>query len=232
MALFALADLHFGRGINKTMDIFGEPWINHMDKTIKNWNNIIDNSDTVLIPGDICWAKKLSDAKPDLDLINELPGKKVLLMGNHDYWWDSQNKVTTAYPFMFFLKNNFHIYNDTAVCGTRGWICPNEIKFDESDKKVYKRECMRLKLSLDMAVNSGYGDKIVVMLHYPPMNDKHEASGFTELISQYRGIRKVVYGHLHGHESIVQRFEGMLNGVEYKLVSADFVNFKPIKIMD
>ena len=103
MALFALADLHFGRGINKTMDIFGEPWINHMDKTIKNWNNIIDNSDTVLIPGDICWAKKLSDAKPDLDLINELPGKKVLLMGNHDYWWDSQNKVTTAYPFMFFL---------------------------------------------------------------------------------------------------------------------------------
>ena len=153
-------------------------------------------------------------------------------MGNHDYWWDSQNKVTTAYPFMFFLKNNFHIYNDTAVCGTRGWICPNEIKFDESDKKVYKRECMRLKLSLDMAVNSGYGDKIVVMLHYPPMNDKHEASGFTELISQYRGIRKVVYGHLHGQESIVQRFEGMLNGVEYKLVSADFVNFKPIKIMD
>lgn len=232
MALFALADLHFGRGINKTMDIFGEPWINHMCKTIKNWVNIIDNSDTVLIPGDICWAKKLSDAKPDLDLINELPGKKVLLMGNHDYWWDSQNKVTTAYPSMFFLKNNFYIYNDTAVCGTRGWICPNEIKFDESDKKVYKRECMRLKLSLDMAVNSGYGDKIVVMLHYPPMNDKHEASGFTELISQYRGIRKVVYGHLHGQESIVQRFEGMLNGVEYQLVSADFVNFKPIKIMD
>lgn len=232
MALFALADLHFGRGINKTMDIFGEPWINHMDKTINNWENIIDDNDTVLIPGDICWAKKLSDAKTDLDLINSLPGKKVLLMGNHDYWWDSQNKVTAAYPSMFFLKNNFYQYNDTAICGSRGWICPNEIKFDESDKKVYKRECIRLKLSLDMAVNSGYGDKIIVMMHYPPMNDKHEASGFTELITQYRGIKKVIYGHLHGQESIGQRFEGILNNVEYKLVSADFVNFRPVKIMD
>ena len=232
MALFALADLHFGRGINKTMDIFGEPWINHMDKTINNWENIIDDNDTVLIPGDICWAKKLSDAKTDLDLINSLPGKKVLLMGNHDYWWDSQNKITAAYPSMFFLKNNFYPYNDTAICGSRGWICPNEIKFGESDKKVYKRECIRLKLSLDMAVNSGYGDKIIVMMHYPPMNDKHEASGFTELITQYHGIKKVIYGHLHGQESIGQRFEGILNNVEYKLVSADFVNFRPVKIMD
>ena len=105
MSLFAIADIHFGKGVNKSMDIFGEPWVGHMDKIIKNWRDTVTDGDTVLIPGDICWAKKLPEAKTDMEILQSLPGKKVLLEGNHDYWWDSQNKVTAAYPDMFFLKN-------------------------------------------------------------------------------------------------------------------------------
>ena len=232
MALFAIADLHLGKGINKTMDLFGEPWINHMDKLIYNWKNTVGENDTVLVPGDICWAKKLAEAKTDLTILNELPGKKVLLEGNHDYWWSSQNKVVYAYPDMFFLKNNFFVYKDIAVCGTRGWICPNDTKFDESDKKIYEREYIRLKLSLNAAVNGGYEKNMIVMLHYPPMNDKHEESGFTDIIKEYNGVNTVIYGHLHGRESIDGRFEGMLNGAEYRLVSADYLNFTPVKITE
>lgn len=232
MALYAIADTHLGKGMNKTMDLFGEPWINHTEKLINNWNNTVREGDTVLVPGDICWAKRLAEAKTDLDILDGLPGKKILLEGNHDYWWDSQNKVTAAYPEMFFLKNNYYLYGNTAVCGTRGWLCPNDMKFDESDLKVYNRECGRLKLSLDAALKDGYGGKIIVIMHYPPMNDKHEPSGFTNIIESCGGIEKVLYGHLHGKESIEGRFEGVLKGVSYELVSADHLNFTPKKIMD
>ena len=231
MSLFAIADLHFGKGVNKTMDIFGEPWTGHMEKLIANWTNTVSDKDTVLIPGDICWANSLNEAKTDLDILLSLPGKKVLMEGNHDYWWDSLNKVTAAYPNMFFMQNNHYMYKDTAVCGTRGWLCPNDTKFDETDRKIYNRACGRLKLSLDSAVRAGHGGNITVMLHYPPMNDKHEPSGFTELIEQY-GVKRVIYGHLHGKESIDGRFEGVMGCAEYQLVSADYLNFTPIKIMD
>lgn len=231
MALFAIADLHFGRGINKTMDLFGEPWIGHMDKIIKNWSETVTDEDTVLVPGDICWAKKLSEAETDMNILRNLPGKKVLLEGNHDYWWDSQNKVTAAYPDMAFIKNDFYDYNGTAICGTRGWLCPNDMKFDESDMKIYKRECGRLKLSVDAALRKGFDD-ILVMMHYPPVNDKHEPSGFTHIIEECGRIKKVIYGHLHGRESIEGRLEGIMNGVEYSLVSADHLDFRPVKISE
>ncbi|GFI61713.1 3',5'-cyclic adenosine monophosphate phosphodiesterase CpdA [Clostridiales bacterium] len=232
MALYAIADLHFGKGINKTMDLFGEPWINHMDKLIENWQDTITDRDTVLVPGDICWGKNLNEAKADLDLLSSLKGKKVLLEGNHDFWWQSQNKVTSAYPEMFFLKNNFYLYGNTAICGTRGWTCPNDSKFKEDDERIYLRECARLKISLDSAVKMGYGDSIIVMTHYPPMNDKHETSGFIKLIENYSGIKEVLYGHLHGKESIDGRFEGILNGIKYSLVSADYLDFRPAEILN
>ncbi len=232
MALYAIADLHLGKGMNKTMDLFGEPWINHMEKLINNWKNVVSENDTVLVPGDICWAKKLPEAAIDMEILNGLLGKKVLLEGNHDYWWDSQNKVTAAYPDMFFLKNNYYLYNGIAICGTRGWLCPNDTCFDEADQKVYNRECNRLKISLDSAVRTGHGENIIVIMHYPPTNDKHEPSDFTELIGQYGGVKRVLYGHLHGKESIDGRFEGEFNGVNYELVSADYLNFVPKKILD
>ena len=183
------------------------------------------------MPGDICWAKKLSEAETDMNILRNLPGKKVLLEGNHDYWWDSQNKVTAAYPDMAFIKNDFYDYNGTAICGTRGWLCPNDMKFDESDMKIYKRECGRLKLSVDAALRKGFDD-ILVMMHYPPVNDKHEPSGFTGIIEECGKIKKVIYGHLHGRESIEGRLEGIMNGVEYSLVSADHLDFRPVKISE
>ena len=230
MALYAIADLHFGKGSNKYMDVFGEPWINYMEKTINNWEKTINSDDTVLIPGDICWGKNLDEAKVDLDIINSLPGKKIMLQGNHDYWWDSLNKVSSAYPNISFLQNNFCLYENFAICGTRGWLCPWDSNFSKADKKVYKREQIRLKLSLDMAKSRGYGDKIIVAMHYPPIYNGN-ISGFVDVIEQYDGIEKVLYGHLHGEESISGRFEGEINGVEYNLVSADYLNFMPKRVL-
>ena len=231
MALYALGDLHLAFGADKPMDVFGGRWQGYADK-LREGLSVLQPEDTLVIPGDFCWALDLEQAIPDFAFLESFPGRKLLVKGNHDYWWDSQSKVTAAYPDMVFIKNNCYIYRDVAICGTRGWLCPNDTKFDDADKKVYNRECVRMKLSLDSAVSKGYGDNIIIIMHYPPMNDKHETSGFTELFDKYSGIKKVLYGHLHGKESIDGRFEGDLNGVEYELVSADFLNFTPVKIMD
>ena len=133
MALFAIADLHFGTGINKTMDIFGEKWLGHTKKVAENWKDTVCAEDTVIIAGDISWGNNLTEAKSDLDLIDSLPGRKIMLMGNHDYWWQSLNKVSCAYPRISFLQNNFFLYHDMAICGTRGWVCPNDVKFTKED---------------------------------------------------------------------------------------------------
>lgn len=230
MALFAIADLHFGTGINKTMDIFGEKWVGHTAKTVENWRNTVSDSDTVIIAGDISWGNNLTEAKSDLDLIESLPGRKIMLMGNHDYWWQSLNKVSGAYPNISFLQNNFFMYNDTAICGTRGWLCPNSTKFTRDDDKIYKREQIRLKLSLDAAVRAGQSQKILAVFHYPPVNDKNEKSGFTDMLEQYGTVKKAVYGHLHGIKCCDGIFDGVHNGIEYELVSADYLGFKPIMI--
>ena len=232
MSIFTIGDLHLSFKENKPMNIFGENWDNHEEKIAKDWKSKVKDNDLVILPGDFSWAMYLKDSDEDFRYLNKLPGKKLLLKGNHDYWWSSQNKVVYAYPDMFFLKNNFFVYKDIAICGTRGWLCPNDTKFDESDKKIYERECIRLKLSLNAAVNGGYEKNMIVMLHYPPMNDKHEESGFTDIIKEYNGVNTVIYGHLHGRESIDGRFEGMLNGAEYRLVSADYLNFTPVKITE
>ncbi len=230
MALFAISDLHFGTGINKTMDIFGTRWLNHVEKIIENWNNTVSENDTVIIPGDISWGNNLREAKSDLDLIDSLSGKKIMMVGNHDYWWQSLNKVNTAYPNISFLQNNYYLYNDTAICGTRGWICPNSVKFTKDDKKVYNREQLRLKLSLDAAVRDGHGEKIIVAFHYPPVNENHDRSGFIDILEQYSGIKKVIYGHIHGIYNESELFGGIQNGIDYKLVSSDYLNFKPLKL--
>lgn len=230
MALFAISDLHFGTGINKTMDIFGYKWVNHVEKTIENWKDTVTTEDTVIIPGDISWGNNLDEAKSDLDLIDSLPGRKIMLMGNHDYWWQSLSKVCAAYPNILFLQNNYYMYEDMAICGTRGWVCPNSVKFTKEDEKVYNREQLRLKLSLDAAIKSGHGEKIMVVFHYPPVNENHDRSGFINILEQYSEVKKVIYGHIHGISSASEIFEGLHNGIDYSLVSSDFLNFKPITI--
>ncbi|MBR4283926.1 MAG: metallophosphoesterase [Anaerotignum sp.] len=229
MALYAIADLHFSFSTNKPMDIFGEHWKNHSQKIIDNWKNIVTEEDTVLLPGDLSWGMRIDEAAADLDVIYSLPGRKILLGGNHDYWWKSSSRLEACYPGMRFLKNDFDTYENWAVCGTRGWLCPNDVRFTEQDKKIYEREQVRLRLSLDAAMRNG-AENIILMMHYPPMNDKKEDSAFTELFKEYP-IRKVVYGHLHGEASHATGFEGERYGVEYELVAADYIDFCPKRIL-
>ncbi|EQK44686.1 calcineurin-like phosphoesterase family protein [[Clostridium] bifermentans ATCC 638] len=230
MSLYAIGDLHFSTAVNKPMNIFGDNWDNHEEKIINSWKSKVNEEDTVLIVGDTSWAINMNEAEEDLNIIHNLPGKKIYVKGNHDYWWTTVAKLNKLYDDMSFLQNNFYQYEEYAICGTRGWICPNDVKFTEDDEKIYKREAHRLKLSLDAAKKAGF-KKIIVITHYPPTNDKLDPSLFTEIYESY-GVAKVVYGHLHGKESFKMGLKGIRNEVEYNLVSCDYVDFNLIKIMD
>lgn len=230
MSLYAIGDLHFSTAVNKPMNIFGDNWDNHEEKIINSWKSEVNEEDTVLIVGDTSWAINMNEAEKDLNIIHNLPGKKIYVKGNHDYWWTTVAKLNKLYDDMSFLQNNFYQYEEYAICGTRGWICPNDVKFTEDDEKIYKREAHRLKLSLDAAKKAGF-KKIIVITHYPPTNDKLDPSLFTEIYESY-GVEKVVYGHLHGKESFKMGLKGIRNEVEYNLVSCDYVDFNLIKIMD
>lgn len=230
MSLYAIGDLHFSTAVNKPMSIFGDNWDNHEEKIINSWKSKVNEEDTVLIVGDTSWAINMNEAEEDLNIIHNLPGKKIYVKGNHDYWWTTVAKLNKLYDDMSFLQNNFYQYEEYAICGTRGWICPNDVKFTEDDDKIYKREAHRLKLSLDAAKKAGF-KKMIVITHYPPTNDKLDPSLFTEIYESY-GVEKVVYGHLHGKESFKMGLKGIRNEVEYNLVSCDYVDFNLIKIMD
>ncbi|MDR1774706.1 MAG: metallophosphoesterase [Clostridioides sp.] len=229
MSFYVIGDLHFSNGIDKPMDIFGDNWKNHQRKIIKNWKETVSDEDTVVLLGDTSWAMNLKEAKQDLELIDSLPGKKILIKGNHDYWWSTVKKMNQIYESMFFLHNNFYSYDDFAICGSRGWICPNDTKFDENDEKAYLREINRMKTSINLAKKAGF-EKIIMCIHYPPTNDKLENSEFTTLFEQ-ENIAKVYYGHLHGEEYYKMGLKGIRNGIEYTLASSDYMDFKLRKIL-
>ncbi len=230
MALYTISDLHLGFNVDKPMDIFGEAWKGHTDKIKKNWISTIKEDDMVLIGGDISWSLKSQDSVYDLEWINELPGKKIIGKGNHDFWWSSITKMNKMYENTKFLQNNFYEYNEYAICGTRGWICPNSSNFTDKDEKIYKRELIRLKLSLESAKSKGYS-KIIVMMHYPPVNDKFEESDFIKIYREFN-VEKVIYGHLHGPVLKGKLFQGKICNIEYILASADYIDFQPIKLLD
>ena len=229
MALYTISDLHLGFNVEKPMDIFGDKWKNHCDKIKENWLSKIKEEDTVLIAGDISWSLREQDSKYDLDWINELPGKKIISKGNHDYWWGSISKLNKMYENTKFLQNNYYEYKDYAICGTRGWICPGGDKYTTKDRKIYDREQIRLKLSLDAAKKNGF-EKIIVMLHYPPTNDVFEESEFIKIIKEYK-VKKVIYGHLHGPVLLGKVLNGYVDEVEYILTSADYLDFDPKRIL-
>lgn len=230
MALYAIGDLHLSLSVDKPMDIFGEAWVKHEEKIKQSWLEHVRDEDTVLIPGDISWATTFEDAKIDLAWIDALPGKKLLLRGNHDYWWTSLKRMSEAFPEMVFIQNNYYEYETHLICGSRGWVCPNKQNFDPHDEKIYKRELIRLKLSLDSARKASK-KPIIVMTHYPPTNEAYEPSGFTELYEAY-GVSKVIYGHLHTDVSFKCGMQGEVNGVDYQLVSSDYIGFQLQKIVD
>lgn len=229
MGLYAISDLHLALSGDKPMDIFGEQWVNHDEKIKKSWNEKIKDEDTVLIAGDISWSMKMQEGLKEIEWIHNLPGRKIMVKGNHDYWWNSISKLNNLYEDMKFIQNNFFSYEEYAICGTRGWICPGGENFSEHDQKIYDRELIRLRLSIENASKAGFR-KYIIMLHYPPTNDKYEESGFIKIFKEY-GVEKVIYGHIHG-ASLSRVFEGSRDGIEYIVTSADYLKFNPIKIIE
>lgn len=230
MAIWAIADLHLSHDRAKPMDIFGPCWENHAEKIAANWRRLVGGDDLVIVAGDISWAMQLSEAAADLNWIAALPGRKLLLRGNHDYWWSSISKVRAALPpGMAALQNDHYVFEDWAICGSRGWICPGEEGFDsEHDEKIYRREIGRLELSLESARLAGR-ERIVAALHYPPFNRQGSPSGFTGLLERY-GVSYCVYGHIHD-EGRDRLFQGERGGVNYIFVAADGVDFTPVRVI-
>lgn len=226
--IYSIADLHFDNTGDKTMDIFGENWQKHEEKIIKNWKANVKEDDLVLIPGDISWALKCEEAYDDLKKIEDLPGKKVISKGNHDYWWQSLNKINQfEFKTISFLQNNSFIYNDIGIVGTRGWSPIDRILEDGHDKKIYRRELNRLKLSIESLAYKP--SKIIAMIHYPPFNSDLSPNEFVDIMKEYE-VDICLYGHLHaeGHRYAI---EGKIEGIEFHLVASDYIDFNPKKIL-
>jgi uncharacterized protein len=231
MKVFAIGDLHLAGGTGKTMDRFGEHWHDHERKIFNAWERIVGKEDLVLIVGDTSWAMRFDDALPDLERIGRMPGLKLLVKGNHDYWWQSKSKMSRVLdPSIKILQASSIIVNRLAVVATRGWTCPNESHFEEQDAKIYERELARLRSALaSIRGHEREFENLIVALHYPPTNAAHEASGFTDLIDEY-GADACVYGHLHG-DDIKTALIGLRGKTNYSLVSADAVKFAPAEIV-
>lgn len=233
MKVFAISDLHLSINNPKPMDIFGPVWEGYLDTIIADWNEKVDDDDIVLIPGDISWAMRLNDAKPDLDLINSWKGNKVLLKGNHDYWWSSISEIRKNLTNKTFaIQNDAVKFDNVIICGSRGWVVPNENGgFSTSeDEKIYRRELIRMELSLkNMAAIRKEGDKVIVMTHYPPYNYRFDENEMILLFEKYN-VDKVVFGHLHSFDKRL-KLEFTRNGVEYYLTSCDLVQNKLVRIV-
>ena len=230
MKVFSISDLHLSTTSNKPMNIFGPVWEGHFEQICEDWKEKVGNDDIVLIAGDISWAMKLEDAEKDLLLISNLSGKKVIIRGNHDYWWKSLQAIRSVLPSdVFVVQNDCVKIGHYIICGTRGWAVSEDGVYSEEDKKIYDRELIRLELSLQSAVKvRNENDKLICMIHFPPFNSKREESGFTKLIEKY-GVDKVVYGHLHGKHVKADKIV-ILNNVEYILTSCDQVENKLVEI--
>ena len=229
MSLYAIGDLHLSIGKDKPMDIFGTRWENHTQK-LREGFAALHEDDVCVICGDLSWGMNLEETVEDFRFIDSLPGKKIILKGNHDYWWCTATKAKKMFAengitTVDILNNNFFEYKEYALCGTRGWFFEEE-KGIEHDAKIMRREVLRLEASLNAAGER----KKLVFLHYPPLYQQYRCPEILALLKSHE-VRLCCYGHIHG-KSCGGAFRGWHDGTEYKLVSADFVNFTPVKIMD
>jgi len=227
MALYAIGDLHLCLGAAKPMDIFGGAWEGYMDKLSEGMSCIRPEDTTVLL-GDLSWALSLEEAAKDFAWIDQIPGRKIILKGNHDYWWSTAAKFYSfceknGFSDQYILNNNCYDYDRYAICGTRGWFFEEE-RSGEHDEKVFKRELIRLEASLQAA---GEREKLV-FLHYPPRYKGYTCDEILTLFQKYE-VKHCYYGHLHG-ASHGLAMEGLWDGVEYRLVSADKLNFRPFSV--
>ncbi len=221
--IYAISDFHLPGGTDKPMDIFGAHWEGHFEQIAADWQEKVLPQDIILIPGDISWAITLEEAIPDLNRIGALPGKKILVRGNHDYWWNSISRLRSVLPEgMYALQNDALLLDDVVFCGTRGWLLSD--KQDPQDEKIYQRELQRLEMSLNCAQRIGPDKRKVVLIHYPPVDTSGVDSAFSELLERFQ-VHDVVYGHIHG-AGTKTAFQGEKNGVRYHFVSCDGLSFK------
>lgn len=227
MKIYAISDLHLSINNPKPMDIFGAVWDNYLDDIERSLAGVTDD-DLVLLAGDLSWAMTLENAVPDLDYIGRFPGKKVLIRGNHDYWWKSISAVRAALPQgVFAIQNDSMRFGNVIVCGSRGWSVDDK---SEDGKRLYARELLRMEMSLSaMQKQRAEGDKIVFMIHYPPYNVKFEPNPVTELFEKY-AVDAVVYGHLHGKNCYGKKYVEK-NGIKYYLTSCDQVANRAVEII-
>jgi predicted phosphohydrolase len=242
LIIYALGDTHLSFAVNKPMDIFGPLWARHPVPLFQNWEATVAPDDIVLLPGDISWGMTLAEAAPDLVELDKLPGRKFMIQGNHDYWWESLKKMR-ALPLasIDFIQNDAILLPEgavpglagrVAVCGTRGWMTPGDRTWGEDqahNEKVYQREAARLKLSLEAGRKLGAVASIA-MLHYPPVAEDHQPTLFTELLESFGGVLACVYGHLHGAGAQLRAYQGIHGGVEYRLVACDSIDFTPVRL--
>ena len=223
MSIFVIGDLHLSFGTQKPMDIFSG-WQDHWQRIEKNWRRLVKDTDTVVIPGDVSWGLTLDEAQPDFRFIQSLPGKKIISKGNHDYWWQTAKKLPefldkNGFDTISFLHNNSFEVENYIICGTRGWIFENG---QQQDEKVILREAGRLKASLDYMDSD---KEKIVFLHYPTIYQEQRANHIINTLKQYN-IKRCFYGHLHG-KTINYAFNGVSDGIKYKLISADAIDFCP-----
>lgn len=225
MRMFAIGDLHLPGGDEKPMEVFGDHWENHFARISQDWRSRVGDGDTVLLPGDTSWAMQLEAALPDLAAIGALPGRKLIIKGNHDYWWGGIGQVRRILPEgMHALQHDALDVGDAVVCGTRGWVYPTgNTPLTPEDERIFSRELLRLEMALKAAVPMAQGRPVVVMLHYPPLYAQDRDTPFTRLMEKYP-VHTVVYGHLHG-AGIRGGFTGMYRGIRYRLCSCDSLDF-------
>lgn len=231
MSLYAIGDLHLSFTANKPMDVFGREWKDHVRKIEKNWRGRIGAEDTVVITGDHSWGRNLEESLADLDFIQSLPGRKILLRGNHDMFWDAKKTARLNDSFegrLQFLQNNYYNYGDYALVGTKGYCYEGKDSI-EHFLKIREREVERLRTSFDKAKADGYS-KFIMFLHYPPTTIGEQESPFTQMAEEY-GAEQVIYSHCHGRERYDDSFKGEVNGIMYRLVSSDYLRFRPERIL-
>ncbi len=228
MALFTIADLHLSLGADKPMDVF-RGWQDYVERLEENWRDAVGEEDTVVIAGDISWAMKLEDTVKDFSFIHSLPGQKLLLKGNHDYWWSTRNKLdqfflANGWDSLHILHNCAYRVGDKAICGTRGWLYNAET---EDDRKIVSREAGRLLSSIQQA--KVLGGELVAFLHYPPVYDGMECQGLLDILCENR-IRHCYFGHIHGQVAARRALAGQYKGIQMHLIACDSINFCPVLV--
>lgn len=236
MALYTIADLHLStlESTNKSMEVFGRRWDGYIKKLEENWKRLVEDNDTVVIPGDVSWALSLEEATSDLMFIDSLPGKKILGKGNHDFWWSTMKKHKEHFEkngikSISFLFNNAHETEDFIIAGTRGWFWDEKLSTSKNNadfEKLTAREELRLKSSLECAkkIREQTGKEIIVFMHFPPVWTDTVSQGLVDLLNEY-GVKRVYYGHIHGNYTLPSSFEA--DGLELTIISADYLNFIP-----